>query len=59
MGKRKIQFSLSEILFSPYCLGKMVGVRGDHNSSAVIIRKYEWFVLKILIHIWTRYHYYY
>jgi len=41
MGKRKIPFSLFEIFFSPYCLGKMDGVIGYHNSSAVIIRKYE------------------
>jgi hypothetical protein len=27
--------------FSPYYLGKMDGVKGYHNTSAVIIEKYE------------------
>jgi len=41
MVKRKIPFSLFEIFFSPYCLGKMDGVSVYHYSSAVIIGKYE------------------
>jgi hypothetical protein len=28
----------------------MDGVKGYHNTSAVIIEKYEWFVLKIFFH---------
>jgi hypothetical protein len=39
MGKRKISYSSFEIFFSPYFLGKMDGVRGYHNSSAMIIGK--------------------